>query len=166
MAQQVFKNPAAQAESLAKKEPLTREQVIQAMKEWFMPNYYDKGMYDYTKMSDDDVYNAYLDEVENYGDEVDEQLGLHLKGQMPKGRQIDVGEWEYDDVDADYERSYGPVNTPGKYKKYQEWKLNGNSFKSPLDEPNFDILHPTKAQSEALAKLPRFNLNPSNPYKK
>lgn len=127
---EVFKNPLAQSEAMTKKPTLSREDVIRGMKEWFMPNYYDKDMYDYTKMSDDEVYNAYLDEVKNYGDEVDEQLGLHLKKAepAPKGRQVDEDEWEYDDVDADYERAWGPVNTPSKYKQYQDWLKNGRTF--------------------------------------
>lgn len=83
MAQEVFKNPLAQSEAMTKKPTLSKEDVIRGMKEWFMPNYYDKSVKDYTKMSDDEVYNAYLDEVKNYGDEVDEQLGLHLKKAEP-----------------------------------------------------------------------------------
>lgn len=35
---------------------------------------------------------------------------------------------EYDDIDADYERSYGPVDSPEKYEAYQKWLENGHSF--------------------------------------
>lgn len=131
---EVFKNPLAQSEAMTKKPTLSKEDAIRGMKEWFMPNYYDKSVKDYTKLSDDEVYSAYLDEVKNYGDEVDEQLGLHLKNQAPKGRQIDVDEWEYDDVDADYERAWGPVNTPEKYKQYQDWLKKG-----PAPTPNAEF---------------------------
>lgn len=57
---------------------LSKKEIIKAMRKWYMPNYYDKDMYDYTKISDDEVYNDYLEELENYGDELNEELKNHL----------------------------------------------------------------------------------------
>ena len=58
---------------------LSKEEIVKAMKEWYMPNYFDKEVYDYTKMSDDEIYNAYLGELEQYGDELNEEIRKNLK---------------------------------------------------------------------------------------
>lgn len=34
----------------------------------------------------------------------------------------DYDDEEYDDIDEDYERSFGPVNTKEKRKQYIKWK--------------------------------------------
>lgn len=57
---------------------LSKEEIIKAMRKWYMPNYFDKDMWDYTKKSDDEIYKAYLEELENYGDELNEELKKHL----------------------------------------------------------------------------------------
>ena len=49
-----------------------------------------------------------------------------LKGGEPFGDILNglvtyEDEEEFNDVDADYERSYGPVNTKEKYAAYQKW---------------------------------------------
>lgn len=35
-------------------------------------------------------------------------------------------DYEYGDIDEDYERSYGPVDTREKYQSYLKWKKEGN----------------------------------------
>lgn len=57
---------------------LNKEAIIKAMRKWYMPNYFDKDVCDYTKLNDDEVYNAYLGELEQYGDELNEELNKHL----------------------------------------------------------------------------------------
>lgn len=37
-----------------------------------------------------------------------------------------IEDQEYEGVDADYERSYGPVDTRSKYAAYLEWLKEGN----------------------------------------
>ena len=58
---------------------MTKDQIIQIMKEWYMPQYFDIEMYDYTKMTDNEIYQTYLDELENYGDELTIEFEKHIK---------------------------------------------------------------------------------------
>lgn len=54
---------------------MTKDQIIQTMRNKYMPNYFDKDMFDYTTLNDEEVYNIYLEECENYGkEEVNEIL--------------------------------------------------------------------------------------------
>ena len=59
---------------------MTKDQIIQTMKDKYMPNYFDKDMFDYTTLNDEEVYNIYLEECENYGkEEVNEILESFIK---------------------------------------------------------------------------------------
>ena len=60
------------------KKTMTKQQIIETMKNAYMPNFFDVSMYDYTKLNDDEIYNIYLEEKENYGDDVDDYLLEHL----------------------------------------------------------------------------------------
>lgn len=57
---------------------MTKAQIIETMKKAYMPNFFDVEMFDYTKLSDEEVYNIYLEEKENYGEDVDDYLTAHL----------------------------------------------------------------------------------------
>ena len=57
---------------------MTKEQIIKVMKEWYMPNFFDLEMFDYTTLNDEEVYNIYLEQKEEWGDEVDEMLKEHI----------------------------------------------------------------------------------------
>ena len=57
---------------------MTKEQIIETMRKAYMPNFFDAEMFDYTTLSDDEVYNIYLEEKENYGEDVDDYLTAHL----------------------------------------------------------------------------------------
>ena len=53
---------------------MNKQNIIKTMKRWYMPNFFDKSMFDYTKLNDDEIYQIYLDEKNTYGDEIDEML--------------------------------------------------------------------------------------------
>lgn len=57
---------------------MTKAQIIETMKKAYMPNFFDIEMFDYTTLSDEEVYNIYLEEKENYGEDVDDYLTAHL----------------------------------------------------------------------------------------
>lgn len=56
------------------------EQIIKVMRMWYMPNYFDLDMFDYTSLSDEEVANIYFEEKENYGEELDTILKEHIEG--------------------------------------------------------------------------------------
>ena len=65
------------------------------------------------------------EEVMEKHEEMSDEKALNDLGDKMDKLEEDI---EYDDIDADYERSYGPVNTPEKYEAYQKWLENGHSF--------------------------------------
>jgi len=66
-----------------------------------------EGSYSDQYLADEDylkkVYNDIYDDIDDY-----------------------YAEQHYKDIDADYERSFGPVDTRSKYAAYQKWLKEGN----------------------------------------
>lgn len=60
------------------KNEMTKQEIIETMKKAYMPNFFDVEMFDYTQLKDDEIYDIYLEEKENYGDDVDDYLLEHL----------------------------------------------------------------------------------------
>ena len=60
---------------------MKKQEVINTMREWFFPNFFDIDMFDYTQLDDDEVYLIYLQEKDLFGGEIDEMLEeQHHKG--------------------------------------------------------------------------------------
>lgn len=59
---------------------MTKNEIIKAMRDAYMPNFFDIEMFDYTTLSDDQIYDIYLDECENYTkEEIDDYLKNNLR---------------------------------------------------------------------------------------
>ena len=57
---------------------MKKEEIVRVMKSWYMPNYFDLEMFDYTSLNDEEVYDVYLDELSIFGDELNEEIKKHL----------------------------------------------------------------------------------------
>jgi len=57
---------------------MTKKQIINTMKKWYMPNFFDVSMFDYTQLNDEEIYQVYLEEIENWGEEINEELEKHI----------------------------------------------------------------------------------------
>lgn len=57
---------------------MKKKEIVMAMKSWYMPNYFDLEMFDYTSLNEEEVYNVYLDELSIFGDELNEEIKKHL----------------------------------------------------------------------------------------
>ena len=58
---------------------MKKAEIIKAMREWYMPNFFDLDMFDYINTSDEQVYEIYLGECESYTkEEIDEMLKEHI----------------------------------------------------------------------------------------
>lgn len=146
MAQQVFKNPAAQAESL--KIPAFNKDAIVAYLKQYGTGFTDDNYKAWATKKGKKVVGKPLDPAflktdfgrQNYGDAKETYADQYLNddewlqeawNELYEDAQDyydNYDEVEFDDVDGDYERSYGPVDTRAKYKQYQDWKANGDSF--------------------------------------
>ena len=61
-----------------RKMKMTKKQIINTMKKWYMPNFFDVSMFDYTQLNDEEIYQVYLEEIENWGEEINEELEKHI----------------------------------------------------------------------------------------
>lgn len=57
---------------------MKKEEIVRVMKSWYMPNYFDLEMFDYTSLNEEEVYDVYLDELSIFGDELNEEIKKHL----------------------------------------------------------------------------------------
>lgn len=58
---------------------MKKEQIIDTMRKWYFPNFFDLEMFDYTTLNDEEVFNIYLQEKDTYGEEIDEMLEKHTQ---------------------------------------------------------------------------------------
>ena len=61
----------------------------------------------------------------DYDEAMKRYLGGEAFGDILNGL-VTQEDYEYDDIDGDYERSYGPVDSPSKYDSYLKLKKEGN----------------------------------------
>lgn len=64
---------------MAKGTKLNKKEIIEIMRSWYMPNYFDKDMCNYTEWSDTEVWSAYLVELDTFGDELVEEFEKRAK---------------------------------------------------------------------------------------
>lgn len=57
---------------------MSKEEITNAMRGWYMPNYFDLEMFDYSSLDDEEVYKIYLEELFTFGDELNQELKKHL----------------------------------------------------------------------------------------
>ena len=123
---QVFKSPLDQAESLKQPNGYDRARVLNFL-ENFGDHVTDDSYLDFAK--ERGITPGTPDEKRGYYNEYikNEDFLKHVYDELDKyGEWEDEDEVEYKDIDEDYERSYGPVDTQEKYNAYLKWKKEGN----------------------------------------
>ena len=56
---------------------MDKENIIKIMRKWYIPNYFDLSIFDYENITDEEIYNIYLEELATFGDEIINLLKQH-----------------------------------------------------------------------------------------
>ena len=140
MADQVFKNPGAQAEALVNVPPFNREVMVKHFQNYgdgFTDDAYEEWAKKKGKalkgkplnpefLKTDFARQWYGDRTETFKDQYinDDEW---LEESWPYYADEIYGDANvYFDIDGDYERSFGPVDSYDKYQSYLKWKEEGN----------------------------------------
>ena len=69
----------ARESTKGRKKNMEKAKIIETMRKWYMPNFFDIEMFDYTKLNDKQVYEIYWGECDTYTkEEVDGMLEEHI----------------------------------------------------------------------------------------
>lgn len=91
------------------------------------PNLTERLLHRHERNNLDPEQTAMLNDYGYKGEDYDEAMKRYLQGEPAMdiiNGLVTYFDYQYDDVDDDYERSYGPVDNPQKYRAYLEWKEN------------------------------------------
>lgn len=58
---------------------LTKKEIIELMRSWYMPNYFDVDMCHYNEWNEEEIYSAFLNELDTFGEELIEELEKRAK---------------------------------------------------------------------------------------